>query len=208
MAQQRARESGISRRSLLLAGLGISAFRGRAAGMLDVYFDGDNLHVAAPSLHFLTGKPLQRLKNADTVTFLTQLTLYTDEHGTIFRRTPERLVVSYDLWEKTFSVTIPGQVKRSALNMTAPEAEAWCLESLAVSALGLAPDRPFWMKLEMRTTERRELAGLVGDPGISLTTLIDIFSHPAGGDLSWNLTAGPLQLRILPRIRPGRGRIG
>jgi hypothetical protein len=207
---QRARDNRISRRSLLLAALAIplSRLRGAPSGTLDVSFDGDNLHVAAPGLHFLTGKPLERLMNADTVTFLTQLTVYSDEGGTIFRRIPERLVVSYDLWEQKFSVTIPGPYKRSMPSLTAAQAEAWCLDQLAVSTLGLPPDRPFWMKFEMRTTERRELAGLVGDSGISLSSLIDIFSHPAGGDISWSRSAGPLRLRDLPRTRASRGKIG
>lgn len=207
MAQQ-ARDKGMSRRSLLLAGLATPLFRLRAAGALDVLFDGDNLRVAAPGLHFLTGKPLERLRNADTVTFLTQLTVYSDEHGTIFRRIPERLVVSYDLWEQKFSVTIPGPFKRSMPNMTAAQAESWCIDQLAISTLGLPPDRPFWLKFEMRTTERRELAGVVGDTGISISSLIDIFSHPMGGDLYWGRSAGPLRLRDLPRMRTSRGKIG
>jgi hypothetical protein len=202
------RKSGMSRRSWLLAGLGIPLLRARAAGPLDVTFDGDNLHVAAPGLHFLTGKPLERLMNADTVTFLSQLTLFSDEHGTVFRRIPERLVVSYDLWEEKFSVTIPGEYRRSAINVSAAQAEAWCMDNLVISSLGLAPQRPFWVKFELRTTDRRELASLVGDSGISLSRLIDIFSHPQGEDLYWTRSAGPLRLRDLPRTPTGRGRIG
>ena len=205
---QRARDNRFSRRSLLLAGLAIPVFRLRAAGALDVTFDGDNIHVAAPGLHFLTGKPLERLKNADTVTFLTQLTVYSDERGTIYRRIPERLVVSYNLWEEKFAVTIPGPYKRSVENLTALQAESWCFDQLAVSALGMAPERPFWLKFEMKTTSRRELAGLVGDSGVSLSALIDAFSHPRGEDISWNLQAGPLRLRDLPRPRTVRGKIG
>jgi hypothetical protein len=190
---RRARDNRISRRSWLLAGLVIPVFRARTAEPLDVSFDGDNLHVAAPGLHFLTGKPLERLKNADTVAFLSQLTLYSDDHGTVFRRIPERLVVSYDLWEEKFS---------------AGQAEAWCIDNVAISALGLAPERPFWLKFELRTTDRRELASVVGDSGISLSTLIDLFSHPQGGDLYWSRSAGPLRLRDLPRTHTGREHIG
>src|SRR5438067_6548009 len=60
-----ARNEGISRRSWLLAGLAIPLLRAGAAEKLEVSFDGDNLHVAAPGLHFLTGTALKRLKNAD-----------------------------------------------------------------------------------------------------------------------------------------------
>lgn len=204
-----AREERISRRSWLLAGLGIPLFRAQAAAWtLDVSFDGDNLRVAAPGLHFLTGKPLERLKDAATVVFVSQLTLASDDRGTVFRRIPERLVVSYDLWEEKFSVTIPGSYKRSIPNVSASQAEAWCIDNLAISALNLAPERPFWLKFELRTTDRRELASLVGDSGISLSSLIDLFSHPLGGDLYWMRSAGPLRLRDLPRTPSGRGRIG
>jgi len=64
--------------------------------------------VATPDLHFLTGKPLERLRDAATVVFLSQITLYSDSHGTVFRRIPERIIVSYDLWEEKFAVSIPG----------------------------------------------------------------------------------------------------
>jgi hypothetical protein len=203
-----ARENGISRRSWLWAGLAIPLLRARASDRLDVTFDGDNLHVSAPGLHFLTGKPLERLMNADTVTFLSQITLFSDDRGTIFRRIPERLVVSYDLWEEKFSVVIPGEFRRSAINVSSAQAETWCMDNLVVSALGLAPQRPFWVRFELRTTNRPELASLVGDSGISLSRLIDIFSHPQGEDLYWTRSAGPLRLRDLPRTPSGRGRIG
>jgi hypothetical protein len=205
-----ARDNRITRRSWLLAGLAIavSGGRTRAEEPLDVSFDGDNLRVFAPGLHFLTGRPLERLKNADTVAFLSQITLYSDAHGTVFRRLPERLVVSYDLWEEKFRVTIPGPAKRNQANLSAAQAESWCLENMAISALGLAPDRPFWVKFELRTTDRRELTSLMGDSGISLSALVDLISRPPGGDLYWSRSAGPFRLRDLPRTRTGRGRIG
>ena len=59
-----ARDKRISRRSWLLAGLAIPLFRARAAESLVVAFDGDNLRPSAPGLHFLTGKALDRLKDA------------------------------------------------------------------------------------------------------------------------------------------------
>jgi hypothetical protein len=95
-----------SRRSWLLAGLTVSAFRARAAPVLSVSFDGDNLHVAAPQLHFLTGRPLSRLKDGTSVVFLSQLTIFRDDRGTVFRRSPERLTVSYDVWEEKFKVVL------------------------------------------------------------------------------------------------------
>jgi hypothetical protein len=205
---QPARDHRISRRSWLLAGLGIGVSGLRGAENLAVSFDGDNLRVAAPGLRFLVGKPLQRLKEAATVTYLSQLTLLSDAQGTVFKRSPiERLVVSYDLWQEKFSVTIPGGGKRSIPNATAAQAESWCLENLAISATGLPPAQPFWVRFDLRTSDRRDLGALVGDRGVSLGSLIDLFSRKASaGDLSWTRHDGPFRLLELPRTP--RGRIG
>jgi hypothetical protein len=205
---QPARDFRISRRSWLLAGLGIGVSGLRGAENLAVSFDGDNLRVAAPGLRFLVGKPLQRLKEAATVTYLSQLTLLSDAQGTVFKRSPiERLVVSYDLWQEKFSVTIPGGGKRSIPNATAAQAESWCLENLAISATGLPPAQPFWVRFDLRTSDRRDLGALVGDRGVSLGSLIDLFSRKASaGDLSWMRHDGPFRLLELPRTP--RGRIG
>ena len=199
-----ARDKGISRRRWLLAGLGIPLFHGRAAEPLQVSFDGDNLHVAVPGLHFLTGKPLERLRDAATVVFLSQLTVYSDPYVTVFRRMPERINVSYDLWEEKFSVSIPGAAARSMSHLGAAQAENWVMEGLAVSALGLDPNRQFWLKFELKTADRRDVSRLLGETGISLSTLVDWMTRRDPDDLYLTRSAGPLRLMDLPRIRGTR----
>ena len=196
-----------SRRSWLLAGLTVPAFRARAAPLLTVSFDGDNLHVAAPQLHFLTGRPLNRLKDGTSVVFLSQLTIFRDDRGTVFRRSPERLTVSYDVWEEKFKVVLAVD-RRSVSRLSLAAAETWCLENLAISALGLAPSRPFWLQFDLRAATPKELSALVGDPGISVRGLIELFGRKPGADEpQWTLAAGPLRLTDLPRqaIRGTRG---
>ena len=63
------REIKISRRSWLLAGLTVPLFSLRAAESLEIQYDGDNLHVSAPRLHFVIGKPLERLKDGALTVF-------------------------------------------------------------------------------------------------------------------------------------------
>ena len=46
-------------------------------------YDGDNLHVAAPTLHFLTGKPLERLKYGDVVAYVLQLELLNESRTAV-----------------------------------------------------------------------------------------------------------------------------
>ena len=201
-----ARESQISRRSWLLAGLTVSVFPAPGAQPMDVTFDGDNLHVSAPSLHFLTGKPLERLKDAATVVFLSQLTLFSENRDVAIRRAPVRFVVSYDLWEEKFSVTQLGSIPRSTPHVLSAEAaEAWCLEGLAIGALGLPPDRPFWLRFELRTADQKDLAGGAGEPGLNLRSLIELFSRrPGPDDPNWTRDVGPLRLEDL-RHAAGRG---
>jgi hypothetical protein len=166
---------------------------------LTASFDGDDLHVTAPQLHFLSGKSLSRLQDGAAVTFLSQLTIFGDNRGTVWRHAHERLTVSYDVWEEKFSVVL-GSANRRVSRLTATAAEAWCLDNLAISALGLSPERPFWLRLELRTADPKDLSTLMGDPGISISGLIEIFSRkPGAGDEPWMLNAGPLRLSGLPR---------
>jgi hypothetical protein len=208
-----ARDLRICRRRWLFAALGIPLFAaGNTEEPLSVSFDGDNLHVAAPGLHFLTGKPLSRLLDADTVVFVSQITLFSDDHGTLFRKpVAERLIVSYSLWEEKFAVTIRGgDFNRTTPRLlTAAQAESWCIENLAISALGLAPDKPFWLRFELRAADPKDLSSLLDDSGISLGTLIQFFGQKRGAkDPYWRRDAGPLRLNDLPRAFTGRGRIG
>jgi hypothetical protein len=198
----------ISRRSWLLAGLAIPVFRAWAEPVLRVTSDGDNLHVAAPQLHFLTGRPLARLKTGNIVVFLSQLTLFRDDRVTVIRRKPERFTVSYDLWEEKFQVGMAVD-RRSASRLSLEDTETWCLENLAISALGLETQRPFWLRFELRAASEKEISEVAGDSGISIRSLIEMFSRRAGPDEGhWTLNAGPLRLGDLPRISGRRIRNG
>jgi len=168
---------------------------------LNVAWDGDDLRVTAPQLHFLTGKPLDRLKDGASVVFLTQLTLTTDNFTTSLRRIPDRFIFSYDLWEEKFSVTKLGEGQRTASHLSAAAAEAWCLDNVAISASGLPQDRPFWLKFELRAAEPKDEAAVIGDSGLNLTRLIEVFSRrPRDQQPQWTAEAGPLRLAELKRL--------
>src|ERR1700691_4884371 len=151
----------ISRSGWLLAGVAIAASCFWAGERLSVAWDGDDLRVAAPQLHFLAGKPLDRLKDGAAVVFLTQLTLTTDNFTTSLRRTPERFIFSYDLWEEKFSVTKLGERERTISHMSATAAEAWCLDNVAISSTGLPQDLPCWLRFTRRAAEPRAEAAVI-----------------------------------------------
>jgi hypothetical protein len=56
----------------------------------------------------------------------------------------------------------------------------------------------------LRAEDARDQAGVVGDAGINLTRLIEIFSNPARAQQSrWEGIAGPVRLKDLKKERRG-----
>lgn len=159
----------------------------------------DELRVSAPRLHFLTGKPLERMRNGASVTYDMQLTIFADNHQTILRRGFERFVLSYDLWEEKFSATRMRTARTSASHLTAEAAESWCLDHLSIPAGGLTSDKPVYVRLDVRAQEPKDRKPLDEDSAISLARLIDIFSragNPAPGT-QWRAESGPIDLQTL-----------
>ena len=104
-------------------------------------------------------------------------------------------MVSYDVWEEKFSVTSAGVEHARATNLSPQAAEAWCLDHLALGIDGVAPERPFWVRLELRAEDARDQAAVVGDSGINLARLIELFSNPARPQqMHWEAVAGPVRL--------------
>jgi len=198
----------MSRRSWLLAGLTTPLLSLSAADPLKVTYDGDNLHVAAPTLHFLTGKPLERLKYGDVVAYVAQLELLNDTRTAAVRPLQKgRFVVSYALWEETFSVTrlgsSAGSVPRTVEGLSMNAAEAWCLDNLTMSTQGLEASASYWLRLELRTGTARDFEN-EAKIGVSIHDLIDFLGRKNTEVTHW----GPLETRVrladLPRMA-GRG---
>lgn len=199
-----ARDRSISRRSWLLAGVALPLSLARGANGISVFYDGENLRPVAPDLHFLTGKALDRLKDADTVAFFATLLLFTIDRSVPFAQKLGKFVVSYDILEEKFNVVITESAARSKSGMTASQAEAWCLEGLAIRAAGLAPDRPFFLRLEMRAAgPKEEFSNVMANP---VKVFLEMLSRKAGpGEQHWGpLESGKLRLSDLVRT-PGQG---
>lgn len=203
----------ISRRAWLLTGLAIPLSRALGSEQgLTASFDGDNLYPVAPKLHFLSGKVLERLRDsADTQTFFSQVTLLVRADGEVmFRRTTNRFVVSYSIWEERFKVSIPAPIALSKEGMTQSEAEQWTLENLSISASGLAPNQPFRMRFELRAPQPRDISIVLGNHGLSLSdSLIEFFSRKAtAGESPVSVETAWMMLRELPRMVGRAARIG
>ncbi len=175
-----------------LLGLGISS-----AG-LSVRSSADELHVAAPRLHFLTGKSLQRLHDGAAVPFDFQLTVAAGSRNNVVARALERFVVSYDVWEEKFSVVRLRDLRKSGSHLSASAAEAWCLDNIFASSTNLPAGQPLRARLEIRAAEQKEPAIMPQDNGISLTALIEVFSRPTRPQQEhWALESAPFRLADL-----------
>jgi hypothetical protein len=162
--------------------------------------------VSAPKLHFLTGKPLERLRNGNAVAFDFHLAVLAEGKQSILRRNFDRFVISYDIWEERFSISRMRTVRSAASRLTAGDAEAWCLDNIAVSSSGLPRDKPVWIRLEIRAQENRDPKPLTDEEGIGLLSLIEIFSRPVKQEPNqWRLEAGPI---TLGDIQKAAGRTG
>jgi hypothetical protein len=163
------------------------------AESLKVRWDGKQLEAAAPELHFLSGRVLDRLRNGAAVTFHIQLSASAGVR--LVRRSVERFVISYDLWEERFSAARLSGTRRAVSHLTQAAVEAWCLEQTALSTKDMAPDSSLTLRLEVRAEPPRTHGGEDPESGLSLTALIDAFSRPAReGEQSWSLERGPFRL--------------
>jgi len=162
---------------------------------------GGDIHVSAPSLHFLIGKSLARLHDGAAVPFDFQLVITSGSknNAVAVARALERFTVSYDVWEEKFSVVRMSDLHRSSLRMPASGAESWCLDHIVIPATAVPAGRELWARLEIRSVETKEPPDT--GSGINLATLIEIFSRPSRPQQDrWSLESAPFQLADLKVI--------
>lgn len=161
---------------------------------------GGDIHVSAPSLHFLTGKSLARLHDGAAVPFDFQLVITSgSKNNNVVARALERFTVSYDVWEEKFSVVRMSDRRRSSLRMPASGAESWCLDHIVIPATAMPAGQQLWARLEIRSVETKEPPDT--GSGINLATLIDIFSRPTRPQQDrWTVESAPFQLADLKTL--------
>lgn len=176
------------------------------AEKLQVHLKGETLSLAGSQLHFISGRPLEQMRNGSAVAFDFQLVI-SDETRSVLRRNFERFVVSYDLWEEKFSVTRMRSGRSSASRLTAASVEAWCLDSFVLPAAGIPEDKPIFLRLEVRAQEGRRPTIIEDDQSWSIAALIELFSRAAKphDPQQWRLDTGPLRLRDLGKANNRNG---
>ncbi len=176
-------------------------------GLLEISprLDGDYLRITVPHLNFLRGKPLERLKDGASVAFIGQLTISSSPNSLApLSRSVARFAFSYDIWEERFSVTKIGQKpdwRRTLSHLSAQGAEDWCLENLVIDRSQLPADKPFYIQLDLRAEDPQDQLSFLGDSGINITRLIEIFGRPGrSAQPRWVATSGPYRLDELKKF--------
>jgi hypothetical protein len=170
-----------------------------------LHWRDNRLEFSAPRVDFLRGKPLEMLHNAAPVPFDFQVTLFSGTREHVFQRLPDRFVVSYDLWEERFRVVKTQSPVRRVEHLSSADAEKWCWDQMAIDVGGVGPTEPLWVRLEIRAEDGRDGPlfgrGSVNESGLSLTSLIELFSQPARREQShWGpFDMGPFTLEELKR---------
>jgi hypothetical protein len=171
---------------------------------------GNRVEFSAPRVHFLTGKPLARMRNSDQVLYVFHATLWSGTRTHVLKDALARFVVSYDLFEEKYSVS-KLEDRKTASRLTDVGVEAWCVQQMSMDVTGVSGSEPLWARLDIRALDGKESGALfskdnITDSGINLTSvtakLIDIFSRPASASQPhWPLEAGPVTLDELRRLQ-------
>jgi hypothetical protein len=187
----------------LWAPVAFAAFTFAESAQLTVERDGDRVRVSAPRLDFLSGPPLQQLRDGRSVTYVFTVSLEVQSGHTAGMDLTRQVVFSYDLWEERFAVVRADDPKVSASHLTAAAARAWCMELLSLPASAAPTDKTFVVKLEcsVREDERRPADTPVAT---TLTGLIDVLSRKTRGTPPrWEAVSPPLRLADL-KTRTGK----
>jgi hypothetical protein len=159
---------------------------------------GDQLQIAAPRLHFLTGKALEKLHNGSTVNYILALTVSAENGRSPVFFIKKRFVVSYDLWEEKYSIVQKGSEGSAISHLSAAMAEAWFLENMPIPMRAVPEKKPFVIKLECAINEIEEESEGKSDSGLTLAGLIEVFSRKKREEpLHWEASVGPLRLSEL-----------
>ena len=159
---------------------------------------GEAIAVRAPGLGFIKGDTLARLKDGRTVRIDVDFSVLPGPGGTATAHSRHAFVLSYDLWEERFAVTMAGPPPRSVSYLTAAAAEAWCLEHLTIpiAELGKLRDAPFWIRLEYRILDGSTPSARQEDAGLTLRGMIEALSRrPKPAEPTHAVEAGPFRLR-------------
>jgi hypothetical protein len=186
---------------MLLAGLIALCPAVAVAQSLNVYLEGEDLHLRSSNLRLLSNSARQQLRNGVTVTYAFRVSVRLSRNDEIRNSFSYHCVFSYDLWEEKYKVVRREPGYRSASHLTQNAAEQLCLEGLLVPIASLPADMPFWIAVDYQMEDQRgsdESSTTRSLPGL----LVDIFSRRSSEpDSVDKLEGGPFRLSTLRKTK-------
>ncbi|MEZ5351807.1 MAG: hypothetical protein R2762_04165 [Bryobacteraceae bacterium] len=186
-----------------LATAGMAAAVVARADSLGVQLREGEVHVTLPRMDLFRGAVLTRLKNGSAVAFDFHLSLWTGNKDIVRRRSFERFVVSYDLWEEKFAVTTLRKPRAAANGLSPRQVEQWCLEHISIPAPDLSRETRLGARLDVRAVDPGRDAELFTGDALSLTGLVELLSRPARKDENrWTFESAAIQIGQLGKQEP------
>ena len=145
---------------------------------------------------FINGAVMDQLRDGRSVRVDFALTVLHAPRGSVIAEVRQSFTLSFDVWEERIAVTRIGTPTRSVSHLRPRDAEAWCLESLAVARSELSRltrDTPFWLRLEYTLPD--VVSDSQADETLTIRRLIDVLSRrPKDVETGKSVESGPFRL--------------
>ena len=143
---------------------------------LKVHINGEQLHVEAHDLRFLSQAAQSRLHDGATVIYRFRLLVSDSRNGEAVAEYTYHCVFSFDILEEKYKVSRQEPGYRTASHLSENAARDLCLDSLTIPAASIYTNSSFWIAMEYQMEDRQSNMDH-GDSHSVLDTLVNIFGQ-------------------------------
>jgi len=143
---------------------------------LKIHMNGEQLHVEAHDLRFLSQAAQSRLHDGATVIYRFRLLVSDSRNGEAVAEYTYHCVFSFDILEEKYKVSRQEPGFRTASHLSESAARDLCLDSLTIPAASISTNSPFWIAMECQMEDRQSSVDR-SDSHSVLDTLVNIFGQ-------------------------------
>jgi hypothetical protein len=155
----------------------LSLYPANARGeSLKLHLNGEQLHVEAHDLRFLSQTALARLHDGATVIYRFRMLVSDSRNGNAVGEYTYHCVFSFDILEEKYKVSRQEPGYRTASHLSESAARDLCLDSLTIPPSGITANAPFWVAMEYQMEDRQSDLDR-SDSHSVLDTLVNIFGQ-------------------------------
>ena len=143
---------------------------------LKVRLNGEQLHIEAHDLRFLSPTAQVRLHDGATVIYRFHLIVSASRNGEAAVEYTYHCVFSFDILEEKYKVSRQEPGYRTACHLSENAARDLCLDSLTIPAAGISTNSLFWISMEYQMEDRQSNIDR-SDSHSVLDTLVNIFGQ-------------------------------